>query len=740
MEVRSPRCAARLSTWHLVLPCLVLLTWFATQSEPVLAATSVVVLAPGQVAEAASTMGAGSTVPADGRLRGPDFTAVVTRVVWPQSVPSPSGSSYVAGTGRRLVAFTFSVTQATVNAGVGNAPSGVSAKVTVGATSAPISMSAINQQIAAGASGSTQTTGTDSFVASVPARASDVALTLSEGGFSQSLDLWTLKRRPPSPVVLYRAPNSSTVTGTAAGSFHLGFTNTADGFSSSDDGQVSSATLTYFAPGNSDSTPAQPAQAFLVLGIQSSYPNVPYGQPNSGHFFSSFSPLPGNLLAFTPTGRSAVTATADTTDFSSVDAASDDDGLFDALYTFTVPATTTGGTFGITPGQISGTEYTGFTGSGTSVPITITRPATVDLSFPAVPAQPAAQKKPPWVGAPLPSTGLAAAGATNNGTGTSSGGFPIWLAVLLLVLVAAAVVVVQRVRRRTAPAFAVPSAAAPSSGSATTEASPVDTAHGSTDTVVPLAPVSVGSETERADRSMALNFMGWRQFVGFRAEGGSPSVEALATYLVCHDMHHLSADQIALGMWPLGRRRGEVSRKTIHNNLSQLRSWVGVEHLPDAAVAGGYLLEGIDSDWATFSRLAREADTVGDDAARALRIEALELVRGRPFEGLSGDGYDWVDEEGLIGNVTKAIVTCARRLGTHLMEAAEFNAAEDAARAGLRGAPNEHVLWELGARAIWARGDRTALETWLAEAGRHLDSADVERIRRALGHEDSPES
>ena len=26
----------------------------------------------------------------------------------------------------------------------------------------------------------------------------------------------------------------------------------------------------------------------MVLGLQSSYPDVPYGQPNSGHFFSSF--------------------------------------------------------------------------------------------------------------------------------------------------------------------------------------------------------------------------------------------------------------------------------------------------------------------------------------------------------------------------------------------------------------------------------------------------------------------
>ena len=40
-------------------------------------------------------------------------------------------------------------------------------------------------------------------------------------------------------------------------------------------------------------TPKSTNQAYLVLGFQSSYPDVPYGQPNSGHFFSSFNPLAG---------------------------------------------------------------------------------------------------------------------------------------------------------------------------------------------------------------------------------------------------------------------------------------------------------------------------------------------------------------------------------------------------------------------------------------------------------------
>ena len=197
--------------------------------------------------------------------------------------------------------------------------------------------------------------------------------------------------------------------------------------------------------------------------------------------------------------------------------------------------------------------------------------------------------------------------------------------------------------------------------------------------------------------------MGPRRFVGF-SENSSRILEATLTYLLCHDAHHLSADQIALGMWPYGRSRGEATRKTIQNNASALRNWIGAEHLPDAAVAGGYLVEGIDTDWAAIERLSREAQTVGAEAARALRTEALELVRGLPFEGLSGDGYDWIEYEDLVSTVTVSHRPVRPSHGHDLFEAGDFTGAEDAARAGLRAARSEYVLWELGARAICGPG------------------------------------
>ena len=708
--------------------------------EPVSAESNAEVLGTGRVVEAASQdLQAHGTAPSDGRLRGPDYTATITRVAWPQSVGSVSNlfgpPVYVAGADQRLIAFTLSVTQTADDSGRLNSSTGVAAELAVGRAQLPVALDMIDGQIAGGMTGSAEATGVDSFVASIPAHEHSVVLDLTEAGYTQQFNLWSLKRLPPSPVILYRAATSSSVTGTASGPFHLSFTNPTDGFSSTDNAQVTSATLTNFAPSVTVQTPKSPSEAYLVLGLQSSYPDIPYGQPNSGHFFSSFNPMAGSELTFTPTGGSAVDGLASTAAFVSTNAAADDDGLFDAVYFFTVPATTTGGTLTVNTGQEVGDEYTGFTGTGNSTVINLTASATAALSFPAVASPPPAQKNPPWVGAPLPATGLAAgtSGSTSGGT-SSGGGFPIWLAVMILVVIAAAVIVMQRLRRQRRQ---TPAQTPAESGFVTPTSARPDVETDPPFKVI-LPPEHV--EAPSIEETPRVAVMGPIEISGFRQRNDRRIVDELLVYLVLHDSHHRSAEQIQAGLQPLADDHGNVTRKTIHNYLSQLRRFVGPEHLPDASVAGGYLIHGVDSDWVTFQRLNREADTVGDEAARALRTEALRLVRGRPFDGVPADSYDWVDEEHLRTTIMFAVAECAQRLGIELFEADAFAGAEDAARSGLRGAPDDFGLWDLGARAIDARGDRTTLGRWLADASQHLDPADMERIRAGLTHHDPSET
>ena len=695
------------------------------------------------LAAAATGYSGGSVVPTDGRLNTPGYSAKVTAVAWPATndgaEPTP---------GRRFVRFTLEVTAPNQSASPTGPTPSLSAALRWGGTSRPLSLSTIDEQLQAGAGGASDTASA-SYMASVPDYTHAVDLVLSVGTFSQSFDLWTLSRVPPSPAVLYRDPNGTSVTASAAGPATLSLSNPSDGFTSSATVTLQSSTLGFVAPAGTTLSP-NPDQAVLAVVLDGEFPTDPNDPTGSGHYLGSQAPLPASLLSFTPSGGSAVPATSSATG-DTTGKGNSDDGLFDATYSFLVPATLTSGTLEIAAGPFTGAEFTLYTAETGTTTLDVSAPTTLALSFPAPVAQ-AAQKTPPWVGQPDPPTAAASTSASashgSGGPGTNPG-LPIGVAIGILLLAAVGFVLFERWRRsrRLAPAGVgadavagtpdpTPSLAAAAVPVARGEhgAAPVDAAGATVGAPIPLV-----DDASAESAAPEVNFVGPRQFVGL-SENSSRMLEAILTYLLCHNTHHLSADQIGLGMWPYGRSRGEATRKTIQNNVSALRNWIGAEHLPDAAVAGGYLVEGIATDWDHIQRLVRAADAVGADAARALRTEALGLVRGVPFEGLSGDGYDWIEYEDLVSTRTMTIVRCAERLANDLLEAGDFAGAEAAARAGRRAAPSEYVLFELGARAIAAHGDRRALEAWLRQASRELDPAEVERIRRSLGHDGPSES
>ncbi len=254
--------------------------------------------------------------------------------------------------------------------------------------------------------------------------------------------------------------------------------------------------------------------------------------------------------------------------------------------------------------------------------------------------------------------------------------------------------------------------------------------------VAALAPEGGHDPIERVPRSLVLGPTG---ALGMRRTSDRRIIEELFHYLALHDTHRRSAEQILVALRPDPGPNEDLSRKTIHTYLSELRTCVGAEHLPNAAVAGGYLLEGHSSDWGDFQGLARQADATTGAEARALRREALMLVRGVPFAGVVADTYQWVGAEHLVSTMTRAIARCAGRLANELLEAGDTAGAEDAARAGLRGGPEDFELWRLGAVAIDTRVDRSALRLWMADAAEHLEPSEIARIEGALGpHDEAP--
>jgi hypothetical protein len=415
------------------------------------------------------------------------------------------------------------------------------------------------------------------------------------------------------------------------------------------------------------------------------------------------------LLTFTPAASAPVAATlSDAGDTSGQ--GDNDDGLFDGVYSFVVPATLTSGTLTIAAGAFSGTEFN-FTNASTTVDITA--PQTLAVSFPSL-AKTATRSKPPWYGAPFPPTAAVGTKSLAPVTSTGSGGFPIWLAVVLLVLVAGGVVLIQRKRRGTpvtVPAGGAQTADAGVAGR-TGETRATDTAGVAAVVVETPRTVPVPADSPTAVEAAAtpptdpmLKLFGPIGYDGYRQVSVRRVIEELLCWLVLHSQHVHNADEIQLALRPTDGSRSEPSRKTFHSYLSALRQCIGAEHLPDATNAGGYRIVGIECDWFTFQRLSAEADRSTGAKAIELRTQALALVRGMPFQGVPRGQYEWVFNEGLDTQMSGAVVTCALRLFNELMDLGRCQDAEDAAKAGLRGATEDLRLKQARDRATEARNE-----------------------------------
>jgi DNA-binding SARP family transcriptional activator len=429
----------------------------------------------------------------------------------------------------------------------------------------------------------------------------------------------------------------------------------------------------------------------------------PNDASGSGHYLGSQSPLPATLLSFTPAGAAAVTPTV--SESGDVTGLPDDDGLFDALYSFVVPASLTTGTLTIGPGSFTGTEFTLYTAEDGNTTVDLAAPVTVRIGFPAVPVV-ANQKRPPWVGAALPPTAAPSASAGGSPLTTSPGhGFPIWLAVLVVVLLAAGVVVAQRLLTRRRLVTRAVSVVEPKTAPPTPVDDPVITSPaGEQVSSALVAPTSSPPPSDPAPLPM-LRVLGPITYDAYRQTSVRRVIEELLCWLVLHNAHAHNADEIQLALRPIESSRPEVTRKTLHSYLSGLRQCIGADHLPDASGAAGYRITGIECDWFVFERLSEEADSATGPGSIALRQQALALVRGVPFQGVADGQYEWVFSEDLHIRMASAVIACALRLCSDLMALGRYKEAEAAASAGLLAAPGDEELRRMWNLAIATRNE-----------------------------------
>lgn len=727
------------------------------------------VLPTGSVVQA--SFGGATTAPADGRIRGIGVDAVVSAVAWPGSARA-GGRTVVAGAGHRLVVFSLSLTEAVGTGSLFTGGTRATVALDVGGTTRSVPLTTIDNRLAQAVVGPSATASA-TFCASVPAHTHDVDLVVTHDGYAQRFDLWSLERVPPAPPILYRAPTGSFgVTASSKGTTTLPARD-ATGHSAPIALSVRRAFLSAFNPDGAQPTTAA-TQAYLNVELYGTDEIDTTTAIGSIPWTFEFTPAPASLLTFTPTGGAPLAATEIADPTASRDTSAFDDGLFDAFYSFVVPASTTGGVLSVAATTLSGKSCSDV--CGPTGPIALGA-GTIALSFPPVPAPLAHQHRPPWVGRPPPATGTLQSQEHPSRPappGAPSGRFPIWLAVVLLGLAAVATVVWARVvrgrrhaergspeRSRPDPGSAEPTHLDPGhtaasepdaaplvalAGDVEQRAGPVSSAPLVDDvrSVPPspapshLGPTLHGDAAVSAvpplgaEGDLVIRFVGPVEITGWDPPRDRPRLmEDLCCYLGAHATRPRSSAEIMEALWPVEGERAEASKKTLHNTMAAFRQAVGAAHLPDAPTTGGYLLVGVVTDWAEITRLLADAAVATPTVARARRAEALAHVRGNPFEGAHGTQFHWAYATNLVWQIARTVSDCAHELAGELFDLGDPLGAERAARRGLLAAPDDERLWLDAARSLAASEHAGALEALWRDAASCLGAERVRALRRA---------
>jgi DNA-binding SARP family transcriptional activator len=199
-----------------------------------------------------------------------------------------------------------------------------------------------------------------------------------------------------------------------------------------------------------------------------------------------------------------------------------------------------------------------------------------------------------------------------------------------------------------------------------------------------------------------------------------PFTRAWALELVVYLSFHrrgASTEKWATALWP----DRIMAPASLHSTASAARralgssSSSGEDHLPRSH---GQLLLGssVATDWDRFVRLSKSDQP---DQWRG----ALELVRGRPFEGLRA--YDWALLEGISAMIESEVVDVATRYGELCISHGDASGAEIAARRGLRSSPYDERLYRVLLKAANLKGNPAGVESVMAELI-HLVSEGVE--------------
>ncbi len=128
-------------------------------------------------------------------------------------------------------------------------------------------------------------------------------------------------------------------------------------------------------------------------------------------------------------------------------------------------------------------------------------------------------------------------------------------------------------------------------------------------------------------------------------------------------------------------------------------------------------------DLERFTHRVQAAAKASPAAAQQRRRAALELVDGRPFNGI-GNAYGWAHTEGIITHVIVAVDNVAHRLAQLALDANDTALAMWAARQGLTATGVCEECYRNLMRCAIAEDNQTALDATLEELTVVMDADD----------------
>jgi hypothetical protein len=184
-----------------------------------------------------------------------------------------------------------------------------------------------------------------------------------------------------------------------------------------------------------------------------------------------------------------------------------------------------------------------------------------------------------------------------------------------------------------------------------------------------------------------VRILGPVEIVGWRVAPDRPVLTELACYLALHRDRPISTDGLRAALRP-DEADKEQSAKTMRSYLSLLRKSLGPDALPNATSAGYQMSSTVATDWDRCRQLSALPDLES-------KLEALKLIRGRPFEGVAADTYGWVFTEFWISDIEVAVVAQAKETARLCRDAHRSDDALFALRQGLLAVRSDFTLWDM---------------------------------------------